>query len=81
MEYIPAFELFNCNLIELLVGLIGAQEYKGKLTLCFEEIFRFEDRGTTGSSHSKIAKKLLLILEQYLERFERQQNDLHSQDK
>lgn len=79
--YIPAFELFNCNLIELLVGLIGVQEFKDKLTLCFEEIFRFEDRGTSGSSHSKIAKKLLLILENYLERFERQIGDYNSQEK
>jgi hypothetical protein len=56
------------------VGLIGVPDHKAILTSCFEEIFRFREAGTTGNSHAKIVKKLLLILECYLERFERALN-------
>jgi hypothetical protein len=35
IEFIPAFELFNCNLIEMLVGLIGERDFKDALTACF----------------------------------------------
>lgn len=69
VDHISAFELFNCNIIELLVGLIGNQEFRGSLIACFEEIFRFKEATTPNNSHSKIAKKLLLILEAYLEQY------------
>jgi hypothetical protein len=66
VDYIPAFELFNCNLIELLVGFIGTHEFESYLIPCFEEIFRFKEINTSSNSHSKIVKKLLLIIESYL---------------
>lgn len=42
VDNISAFELFNCSIIELLVGLIGNQEFRRPLITCFEEIFRFK---------------------------------------
>lgn len=81
VDSISAFELFNCNLIELLVGLIGSQEFRRPLLACFEAIFRFKEATTPNNSHSKIAEKLLLILEAYLVQYEDEHRSDYFSDK
>lgn len=68
LQYIPAYELFNCNLVELLLRLLGSRHCQPQLIRCFEEIFAFRERTELPASHTGIARKLLQVLEVFLKR-------------
>ena len=68
LPVMPAFEIFNCPLIDFLLNWLDHQEHHQKSLLCMKEIFAFKEDQNIKDHHLKIAKKLLSVLDKLLTR-------------